>query len=277
MYKRPRYIAVTLVVVLALLVLNLPSSATAHLKLALGSIFIPLFGLASGTQHLAAKASDALVPRRELIQEIELLRSKNEQLTLQAEQAEAIYHENDRLRALYGWQRQAHWQLKLAHVILRDPANWWRTVEIDLGSRDGLRENLPVLTTDGLVGRVSAVSYTNARVVLIGDRDCKVSAMILGDARGVDGNAGVITVGGQFDGSLVRMQFLPRDANIKPGQSVVTSGMGGLFPKGIPVGKVVDPRSTEDGLAMEADVKLSANLGALEEVWVMFPNDTAPQ
>ncbi len=47
------------------------------------------------------------------------------------------------------------WKLKLANVILRDPANWWRTLQIDLGSRDGVRENLPVLTPDGLVGRVS--------------------------------------------------------------------------------------------------------------------------
>ena len=74
---------------------------------------------------------------------------------------------------LYGWQQKTTWKLKLANAIVRDPANWWRTVQIDLGSRDGLRTNLPVLSTEGLVGRVSSVSLTRSQVVLVGDHDCR--------------------------------------------------------------------------------------------------------
>ena len=59
---------------------------------------------------------------------------------------------------------------------MRDPANWWRTVQIDLGSRDGIQTNQPVLTAEGLVGRVSSVSYVSSQVVLIGDPNCRVSA-----------------------------------------------------------------------------------------------------
>ena len=104
------------------------------------------------------------MPRRELLKLNDGLRRENQQLRLQAMQAEETARENARLRQLVGWQRQTPWKLKLARVVLREPANWWRTVQIDLGSRDGLRVNLPVLTTDGLVGRISSVSLTRSQV-----------------------------------------------------------------------------------------------------------------
>jgi rod shape-determining protein MreC len=66
------------------------------------------------------------------------------------------------------------------------------------------------------------------------------------------------------------MKYLPRTAIVKPGQNVVTSGEGDLFPKGIPVGRIVDSRAAEFGLYTEARVKLAANLPGLEEVWVML-------
>ena len=150
---------------------------------------------------------------------------------------------------------------------MRDPANWWRTVQIDLGSRDGVRENLPVLTADGLVGRVSSVGYTHAQVVLIGDPNCRVSALVENPAH----DMGVISPGGPLDNSLVELSYLSGSANLKPGQNVITSGLGGVFPKGIPIGQIVDARPVEYGLYTEARVKLSANLGALEQVWVLFP------
>jgi rod shape-determining protein MreC len=268
MLKRPHYIALGLVVLLTLLVLNLPASTAARLKLAVGSLFLPLFGLAGGAQQTAAKAGAALTPRSELLRANELLRRDNQQLRLQAAQAEETTRENTRLRQLLGWQKQTPWKLKLAHVLLRDPANWWRTVQIDRGSMDGLSNNIPVLTTDGfLVGRIASVSLTRSQVVLIGDPNCKVAALIENDAR----DTGMIISSGPFDGSFVNMSFLAHSANVKPGQHVVTSGLGGFFPKGIPVGKIVDARPVESGLYTEAQVKLDANLNSLEEVWVLFP------
>ena len=70
---------------------------------------------------------------------------------------------------------------------------------------------------------------------------------------------------------LVELGYLSRNANLKPGQNVVTSGEGGIFPKGIPIGKIVDVQPVDYGSRTEARVKLAANLNALEEVWVMFP------
>lgn len=269
MLKRSHYVAVGAVVLLALLVLNLPGRATARLKLAIGSLFLPLFGLATGAQQLTGKAGDSIQSRTELARQNELLHRENQQLRLQVMQSDEVARENDRLRKLFQWQQQSRWKsrLKLAHVLLRDPANWWHAVQIDLGSRDGLRTNLTVLTTDGLVGRVNSVGLTRSQVVLIGDPNCKVSALVENETR----DTGVIGAGGPLYTSLVELSYLSRNASLKPGQQVVTSGLGEIFPAGIRIGKVVDSRPVEYGLYTEARVKLEVNLGALEEVWVLLP------
>jgi len=267
MLKRPHYIALGLVVLLTLVILNLPSQTSARLKLGIGSLFLPLFGLASSSQHLAGAAGDTVVPRGELLRLNDNLRRENQQLRLQARQAEETARENARLRQLLDWQPRTSWKLKLARVVLREPANWWRTVQIDLGSRDGLRLNLPVLTTDGLVGRISSVSLTRSQVTLLGDPNCKVAARVENETR----DTGVIGPGGPLDTELVELGYLSRNASLKPAQDVLTSGEGGIFPKGIPIGKIVDVQPVDYGSRTAARVRLAANLNALEEVWVMFP------
>jgi rod shape-determining protein MreC len=267
MFRKKNYLAPGAVTLLALLILSLPPRVTARLKLAAGSLFLPLFGLANTTQQLPANLADRVMPRRELLRQMENLRITNEALEVQALQSAAIARENSQFRTLLRWQQQAPWKLKLANVIMRDPANWWRTVQIDLGTRDGLRENLPALTADGLVGRVSSVGLTRSQVVLIGDPDCRVSALVENPAH----DMGVVSAGGLLDTAIVNLTYLSGGANLKPGQNVITSGLGGIFPKGIPIGQVVDSRPVEFGLYTEARVKLSVNLGALEQVWVLFP------
>jgi rod shape-determining protein MreC len=268
MFKRPQYIALGLIALFTLIVLNLPTRTSTRLKSAISGLFLPLFGLAGTAQQVSGKAGDALVPRKVLLNENDALKHDNDQLRLLSIQANETARENNRLRLLLGWPQKFPWKLKLANVITRDPANWWRTIEIDLGTRNGLSNNLPVLSPDGnLIGRIASVSATHSQVVLIGDPNCKVAVLVENDAR----DMGVVNAGGPFDGSFVTMSYLPSGANLKSGQNIVTSGLGGIFPKGIPVGKIVDAQQVEYGLYTEARVKPAANLSALEEVWVVFP------
>jgi rod shape-determining protein MreC len=271
MFKQKNYLALGAVVFVAVMLLSLPTRATARLKLAVSSWFLPLFGLAGATQQLPADLADSVLPRRELLKEIDTLRRENQQLKEQQIQTVAIARENEQLRYLLGWQRQQPWKLKLANVVMRDPANWWGSVQIDLGSRDGIQTNQPVLTAEGLVGRVSAVSFVSSQVVLIGDPNCQVSAVV----DNLTHDMGVLAPTGPPDSSVlhepsVELGYLASGANLKPGQNVLTSGLGGIFPRGIPVGKVVDVQSVEYGMANAASVKLNANMGALEQVWVLF-------
>lgn len=254
-----------LVVLMTLVVLNLPGGTAARLKLGIGSLFVPLFGLANSTEQLAGQAGDAVLPRRELLRELQSLRRQNQELRLRAAQTEELARENDRLRQLFGWQRQQRRKYKLANVVLRDPANWWRTVQIDLGSRDNVAVNMPVVTGEGLVGRIQSVSLTRSQVVLLGDPNCRVAARVDNDRR----DTGVIGPSGTLDSDYVELGFLSRNSTLKPGQAVRTSGNGGIFPKDIAIGTVVETHAVEYGLSQVAQVKLAANLSALEEVWVM--------
>lgn len=266
MFKQKHYLALGAVTLAAVVVLSLPSRVVSPAKLAIGSLFLPLFGTVNAARQLPGRAADALLPRSELLKQIETLRRENEQLKARQLQADILARENEQLRALVGWQQRQPWKLKLARVVLRDPANWWRTMQIDLGSRDGLTNNMPVLTSDGLVGRVSSVGYTRSQVVLVGDPECRVSARVVNPAH----NMGVISHGGPLDNSLVNLVYLNGNADLKPGQEVVTSGEGGIFPAGIRVGQIVDLSRVEYGLNTEARVRLSANLGALDTVWVLL-------
>ena len=253
-----------------MILLRLPERAASRIKLALGSVFIPLFGLAGSGHQLAEKAGHAVLPRQSLAHESDQLRQENAELKTRLLQIEPLLRENDRLRTLLNWSLTPRWKIKPARIIARDPANWWRGIHINLGKRDGLRLDLPVLTPEGLVGRVAEVGETRSRVVLLGDPNCRVAAKVLEGNAQVDN--GIISGGSSVtDPSLVDLTFLVRGSNLKPGQVVWTSGLGGVFPEGVLIGHLVDFRSVEYGYSTEARVKLAVNPNQLEEVGVMLP------
>src|SRR5476651_1548655 len=106
MFKRKNYFALGAVVLVTLAILSLPPRATFRLKLAVGSLFLPLFGLANTAQQLPVTAADAILSRRELLKQVENLRRENQQLKFLQLQSTATARENDQLRTAIGWQQQ---------------------------------------------------------------------------------------------------------------------------------------------------------------------------
>jgi rod shape-determining protein MreC len=268
MLKKSHYLILAVVVLLVVVLLKLPAQTAGKVKLAISGLFLPLFGLTASTHEWFSEAREGLTPRRELLRQIERLRHQNEEQQIWLQQDASLWSENARLRAAAGWARQSRRNLKLARVIARDPANWWHTLQIDLGSRDGIGPNFPVLTSDGLVGRVQAVAATRSQVILLGDPDLRVSAVVTNT-----GDTGIITVSSSVpqENGMIDLDYLSGNSPVSPGQGVVTWGAGGVFPAGIPIGRIVDTRTKDYGLSTEARVKLSADLSALEEVWVETP------
>jgi rod shape-determining protein MreC len=264
--KRAQFIAPVSVLVLTLVLLNLPASVATRLKLALSSLFLPLFGLTAASQSFLDRASYEALPREVLISEIEKLRKENAQLRITAAQGDDALAENRRLRQALQSAPRGPWKLRVARVVGREPTTWWRMVQIDLGSRDGLAMDQVVVSAEGLVGRVSQVSLTHAQVALVGDAACGVSVLVR-DTR----DLGIIKAGQPLagDGTLVELTLLQNSPTVMSGQAVVTSGQGGVFPSGLPVGTILDTRSVEAGLFTTARLRLAANLNRLEEVWVL--------
>jgi rod shape-determining protein MreC len=268
MHRRPRLIALVILTLLVLGLLSLPSRLALQLKSTLGSFFLPLFGLTQSTRHLGEKTGLSLVPRQTLLRQIAQLQQENQTLRIQAMQAVEAQRENGQLRQSMGFQPQNAWHPKLAHVIGRDPANWWRSLTIDLGGRDGVLINAPVVTAEGLVGRIANIGSRQSQVIAVGDPGCLVAAIVQ-ETR----DCGILepATTSPADNTFVDLTHLSRGTTLKPGQRVFTSGLGGVFPKGILVGEIVDTRTADYGLYSLARVKLIVNLSRLEEVFVILP------
>ena len=229
MLKRPYYIAFCAVVLLAVILLRIPSQTVGNIKLAIGGMFLPLFGLAGTSHDLADKAVNTALPRSVLVEQNQALQRTNQALSILIQQSQDVFQENDRLRRLVGWQQQNRWKMRLAHVIARDPANWWRSMQIDAGSQDGIRTNQPVVCAGGLlVGRVQSVNPTRSQVILLGDPELKVAAVVEGIRE-----TGIIqvTTSSPGENNMVDLGYLQGKSQVRPGQAVYSSGDGGVFPQ----------------------------------------------
>lgn len=170
--------------------------------------------------------------------------------------------ENQRLSNIIGYRQVVlkRYDFITASVIGRDPGNWFGTVTLNKGSSDGVRENMTVLTPEGLVGRVIASSAATSEVLLITDPRSGVGALIQ------EGRFPGIVEGTAASSGLARMVHIPNGASIEDGQVVITSGVGSIFPKGIPIGTVAGIRKEPSGLFKNADIQPFAQLSKLEEV-----------
>ncbi|MFA4885432.1 MAG: rod shape-determining protein MreC [Desulfotomaculaceae bacterium] len=193
-----------------------------------------------------------------LEQEIERLESEIIQLN-------EYKMENQRLTGLLNYEQvmAQKFNLLTASVISRDSGKWFGTVTLNRGLKDGVKENMTVLTPEGLVGRVVSISASTCEVLLITDPNSGVSSLVQdtrtpGIVEGVDGR----TV-------IARMIHIPNNDPVEVGQAVVTSGLGSIFPKGIPVGEIAGIRNEPSGLFLSAEIRPFANLNNLEEVFIV--------
>ncbi len=194
---------------------------------------------------------------------IELLK-ENRELKAKLLQVEEISLQNQRLRALLGFVDDLDRPALPAQVIGEDASNWARTIVIDKGTKSGLRNGLPVVAAEGVVGRIIKISQNSARVLLITDASSAVAALIQrtrtrGVARG--------------QGQDLSVEYALRTADIEVGDLLVTSGMGGIFPKGLPLGKVADIEKGQFGLFQQVKVETMVDFSHLEEVLVIVGED----
>jgi rod shape-determining protein MreC len=193
-------------------------------------------------------------------------RLKEEIASLKAQEnvIREIWSENVRLRRLLNLPPvELEFTTIGARVIAREPGNWYKTLTIDRGSQAGIRTDAVVLGAGGVVGRVIRVFPNTAEVLLLTDQRSAIGAM-----GQFSRDVGVLK-GGDASGEGCRLVYLPRTATIRPGEVVVTSGLGGVFPKGLVLGQVVEVKSEEYGLGKFALVEPAVDLDHLEEVLVI--------
>lgn len=202
------------------------------------------------------------------------LKKEVEQLRAQLAASQTAETDNRQIRALVGFNRSGTfpdgYETVAARVIARSPTVWYSTITIDKGSDSGLRVNQPVVTGDGLAGRVSDVSADAGQVTLITDHSSGVSAQVV-----PDGASGLVkaTVGNPND---LLLDFVQKNRPVHKGATVITSGwksskLESLFPRGIPIGKVARVDATERELYQRVHVTPFANVRNANVVEVLVP------
>ncbi len=200
--------------------------------------------------------------------EIKTLKKENSKLKEDLNKSEISSRENEELRKLLSL-KEAYPELELesAQVIARDPSNWYNTFTIDKGAVDGINVNQPVISVDRtLVGRISDVGTTWARVITINDPGHSAGAEIVRS-----GEYGIVEgEGSAAEGANCRLSFVSKNANIIVGDKVVTSGMGGIYPKGLTIGKVLDIRPDVQGISQYAVISPEADIDNLKAVLIVM-------
>jgi rod shape-determining protein MreC len=208
---------------------------------------------------------------REGMKKLTELDAENKQLHVELNELMAkdqtlqgIEAENNQLRRALQFRERSQFKLVPARIIARDASTWWSTINVDKGSNDGVQPDQPVLTEDGLVGKTTVVAGNACTILLVSDENCGVAASVEGTlVRGVVHGTRTST---QIQPDLM-LGLLPKTADLKPGQKVFSSGLGGVFPSGVLIGEV---KSFEElPLEGQASVVPAVDLSAIEDVFIV--------
>lgn len=154
-----------------------------------------------------------------------------------------------------------------SNVIAKDPGNWFNVFIIDVGDKDNASVDMPVITSGkGLVGRIISLNSTSSKVTSIIDEDSVISGKISKPGGGHVIIRGDLTLKNK---GYCRLDYIPLDADISVGDIIETSGLGGLYPKGILIGKVIEVKKSTSEMNRYAIVEPEVNFKKLDEVFVL--------
>ncbi len=220
------------------------------------------FGIAGGLQQGLGFTRDVAAVYREN----QGLRAENQELRHVVFQLTEKAAENERLQAMLDFRNKAvAFQLKAATVVGRDPGTFSYSVLINQGTRDGVRPNMAVVTPQGLVGHVMEAFPGSAKVRLLVDQGSAAAAMV----QRPQSRAVGIVEGSSSQAFGLRMKNLTRDGDVIKGDKIMTSGFGGIYPKGLLIGEVTDVADDDGGLLKHAIIRPSVEFTRLEEVFVI--------
>ncbi len=268
--KRSHLITLAAIIAVSGLLFVLPDAVTGPLKSTAESVFAPAFKLLASARDSFAQFESNVKQLTALRERNASLEGENAQLRAELQTFRNLESENAQLREALKFQKASSFKLLAARVVAREPSSWWQYVTIDRGQRDGIEPNVAVITTRGLLGKVAIVNPGSSKIVLIGDENCRVSAVL----EGTDEPGIVLGKPTETGAMRCHMTFLSRTARIEPGQRVYSSGLGGVFPAGLLLGEVAQLLSgTESGnfgLYREVVVEPAADLAEIRDVFVVL-------
>ncbi|MEG0835245.1 MAG: rod shape-determining protein MreC [Christensenellaceae bacterium] len=269
-------VIITIIVIFILIILMIVTSgsnAVSKGTSVVGDVFVPVQKFFYQISDSVGSFFDGISGSGELAQQKAELSGKVTELQTEISDYDEIKAENERLSKLLDYkQNNPTQELKVAKITGKNPGNWFDVFTIDLGVTDGIQENMAVITADGLVGRVEEVGLNHAKVMGIIDGRSGVSAIMertrdIGVVKGSIGNDALDVA--------LSMNYLPMGTDIVLGDKIITSGLDGLYPKGIIIGEVSELVDANGGKNVK--IKPMVDFRRLEEVMVVVQiKDTVP-
>lgn len=196
-----------------------------------------------------------LIQNKKLNKEVALLKQRLNSLS-------EVYFENKRLKNLLSFKQKTSYRVIPARVIGRSPENWSSIAIIDKGSSSGIECGMTAITYLGLAGRIMETSASTSKIMLINDPDFSVSSLVQRSRQ-----EGLVC--GTLGNSLM-MRYLPKEADVRVSDNVITSGLTNVCPKGLIIGTVTDIGDEFSGLARYCVIKPAVDLHNIEEVLVII-------
>jgi len=193
------------------------------------------------------------------------LKTTLSQVVHQSHQCQELHFSNERLRKLLAFRQQVNIQSVAAEVIGKDPSPWFKSITIDKGKADGIETSMPVVISDGIVGVVTSVADHYARVLLIIDQNSAVDAI-------VDRTRAHGMIRGQSS-TVCAFEYVLRRHEIKREDVVISSGLDGVFPKGLRIGFVSSVMPVSTGIFQLVEVTPYVDYESLEEVIVLLKSE----
>ena len=268
MYKNKKAeiagIIITIVILILIVIFSNTDSEISFLDNAASKLVMPVQNGLTYLKNKISGNSTFFTDIKNLKQENEELSKRNSELEQSLRELESIKSENETLKEYLGLtEKYGEYSTVPAYIINKDISNYSKTVVINVGSDDGIKENMTVIADQGLVGHVISVTSDTAKVRTIIDTSSSVSCLLSTT------DESIVCKGTLEEDSALRAMYIPDDDGIIQGDSVETSGLGGIYPKGIHVGSIKRVVNTQNATDRYAIVETAVDFDKLDTVLVI--------
>lgn len=260
-------IIITIVVLTIIVIFSNREANTSFFENVANKLVMPVQNGLTYLKNKISGKSDFFTDINNLKTENKELQEKNSQLEQSLRELENIKTENETLKEYLGLtEKYGEYKTVPGYVINKDISNYSKTIIINIGSKDGIEKNMTVIADEGLVGHVISVTQNTAKVRTIIDTSSSISCLMS------TSKDSIICKGTLENNAELKAMYISTDASLIQGDSVETSGLGGLYPKGIHVGSVKKIISTKNIIDRYAMVETAVDFNKLNTVLVIKNN-----
>lgn len=270
-FIKSKWFIVSFITIVLLVLMGVSANKSSKLNWLNNIISVPMKPVQGFFSSVGQKVEDILLYFKDIEdvkKENDTLRAEVAELKKQNREMSVLESKNEELRKALSLKEQfGGYTILGANIIAVDPSNWFSVFKTDIGTREEIYIDSPVVTSGkGLVGRVVSSDISTSNVQTIIDSESAVSGWI---AKAGGGHA-VVRGDMELKGKgLCKMDYIPLEVDVEVGDVIETSGLGGIYPKGIVIGEVIEVRKSNSELDRYAIIQPAADFKRLEEVFIL--------